>query len=100
MQWKGRRQSENIEDQRGFPTKGAVLAGGGGLTLVVALIVMLLGGDPRALLEQQAQQGGGAPQGERRVNPAEEELKEFVGVVLADTEDSFSSSASTRPRRN
>jgi predicted metalloprotease len=64
------------------------MAIGGGLgTLVLALLVAFLGGDPRALLEQAGppvpQQGGEAA----NVNPAEQPLKEFVSVVLADTED-------------
>jgi len=86
MRWQGRRQSENVEDRRGLPV-GRMAIGGGLGTLVLALLVAFLGGDPRALLEQAGppvpQQGGEAA----NVNPAEQPLKEFVSVVLADTED-------------
>jgi predicted metalloprotease len=75
MRWKGRRQSDNIEDRRG---SGGLVAGGLG-TLVVAVIVLLLGGDPSALLGG----AGGPSTGE----PPDPEAKEFVAVVLADTEE-------------
>src|SRR5262249_11419000 len=42
----------------------------------------------QALLQQVPQQGQGqGPAAQRPLNPAEEEAKQFVGVVLADTED-------------
>jgi predicted metalloprotease len=68
--------------------RGPVMVGGGLGTLVLVIVVMLLGGDPAALLQQQGgplgPQGGGqvAP-----VDPAQEETKEFVRAILADTED-------------
>jgi predicted metalloprotease len=95
MRWKGNRESENVEDQRRGPSP-AVMAGGGLGTLLLVLVIYLMGGDPRPLLQnmpQQAQQpagpgapgpggGGGAPP-----DPAQEEMVQFVKVVLADTED-------------
>jgi predicted metalloprotease len=52
------------------------------------ILVMLLGGDPRQFLEQIPQEGTqSGPQSSGAVNPAEEELKKFSAVVLADTED-------------
>jgi predicted metalloprotease len=90
MLWKGRRQSENVEDRRGMPGGRGALVGGGIGTLVIALIVMFMGGDPTAIL-QQAQQAptstpadSGQPYQE---TPEEQETREFVSVVLADTED-------------
>jgi len=68
------------------------LAVGGGLgTVVVLLVVMLLGGDPQAVL-QQMQPPAGDPAadqaaGPQQVDPAEQPLRDFVAVVLADTED-------------
>lgn len=81
MRWKGRRQSDNLEDRRGIGPRGVV--GGGIGTLVLVLLVALLGGDPRALLE------AGGPSMAPRAAPSaqEEQLKEMVGVVLADTEE-------------
>ena len=86
MRWEGRRQSGNVEDRRGMPVKGLALGGGLG-TLALVLFVALLGGDPRALLELMpppATAPAGAP---RTADPQEELLREFVSVVLADTED-------------
>jgi predicted metalloprotease len=84
MRWKGRRQSENVEDRRSM-SAGTMMAGGGIGTLVIIVLALLFGVNPMPLLQQAGQQGGGAAQGP--VDPAEEELKQFVSVVLADTED-------------
>jgi predicted metalloprotease len=88
MQWRGRRASYNVEDRR------AVRAGpvGGGLGMIVLLLVaMYFGVDPRLLLQQTGgsavsvdQTGEGATSG-----PPEDELGQFVSVVLADTEDTW-----------
>jgi predicted metalloprotease len=94
MQWKNRRQSSNVEDRRGMGVGGGI-AIGGGATLVIALLVMLMGGDPQQVLEQLggAQPGGtttGAAPGEPGGppdDPHQAEQKEFMSVVLADTED-------------
>lgn len=85
MRWKGRRQSSNIEDRRGRTPK--TMVGGGIGTLVIIVIVMLLGGDPRDFLNVS---GGGGDQvsvSNYQANPEEDELAQFVSVVLADTED-------------
>ena len=90
MRWQGRRQSDNVEDRRGMPA-GRLAVGGGLGTVVVLLVVMLLGGDPQALLQQMQPPAGGpaADQaaGPQQVDPAEQPLRDFVAVVLADTED-------------
>lgn len=57
--------------------------------LVLIVVVMLLGGDPRPLLQNMQQQAPAPQQGEG-IDPANDpdgELREFVSVVLADTED-------------
>lgn len=59
-----------------------MVAGGGIGVVVIAIVVMLLGGDPGAVLG-----GGGMPGPSAVVQPQDEEGKEFVSVVLADTED-------------
>ena len=86
MLWKGRRQSENIEDRRGLTGRGVAVGGGLG-ALAIAVIVLLLGGNPEEVMQnlQTAQ-----PQGQeqaRALTAEEKELGEFVGVILADTED-------------
>lgn len=85
MRWEGRRQSSNIEDRRSLTPR--TMVGGGVGTLIVVVVVLLLGGDPGQILN-----GGGAPGPpgiERRAagDQSEEQLKKFVAVVLADTED-------------
>jgi predicted metalloprotease len=87
MEWKGRRESENVEDRRTL-TPGRIAAGGGVGALLIALVAYFLGGDPQALLKlfQQNPQGAGQ-QGAPVADPAQDELKHFVAVVLADTED-------------
>ena len=86
MKWVGRRQSGNVEDRRGRSPKGMMVGGGIG-SIVVILIALFLGVDPQSLLP------GGEPGlnvetgTSRGSNPAEEELKQFTSVVLADTED-------------
>ena len=79
MLWRGRRQSENVEDRRGMA--GPVVGGGIGAA-ILALVVYLLGGDPSVILQNSPTP---APAG--RTAPANDEAKQFVGVVLADTED-------------
>jgi predicted metalloprotease len=86
MRWQGERESENVEDRRGA---GHGLAIGGGLGGILILILALVfGADPRQILEQQPQ-GDEGVQTSRPINPEEEELKKFVSVVLAQTEDAW-----------
>ena len=85
MRWRGERQSSNIEDRRGIGGKVAV---GGGLgTIVMIIIALLFGADPRQLLEQTPSGPSSEVQSSRSTNPEEEELKQFVAVVLAKSED-------------
>jgi len=86
MRWRGERQSTNIEDRRGL-SGGKVAVGGGLGTIVILIIALLFGADPRQLLEQMPTDGGAPVQSSRPTNPEEEELKQFVGVVLAKSED-------------
>lgn len=88
MRWRGERQSTNIEDRRGLGPKVAV---GGGLgTVIVLIIALLFGADPRQLLEQAPSEPSSGVENSRPLNPEEEELKQFVGVVLAKSEDVWS----------
>lgn len=88
MRWKGRRQSDNIEDRRGQRVSGGAVAGGGIGTIIIVLLVMMLGGDPSAILGGAQGGGGGQMPGlsetQGEIDP---EIKEFVSVILADTED-------------
>ena len=84
MLWKGRRQSANVEDRRGRSPK--VMVGGGIGTIVVILAIYFLGGDPTKLLNnvQLENSQNTAPY---EGTAEENELAQFVSVVLADTED-------------
>ena len=82
MLWRGRRQSGNVVDRRGVRT-GAALSGGG---LIMAVIYFLLTGDPSAVINS----GPTSTISESRsVNGDNSELRDFVAVVLADTEDAW-----------
>jgi len=92
MKWEGRQGSDNIEDRRGQRMSGGAKAGAGigAGVLVVALIISLLGGDGQQVLQQaaqqQAQQQRQQPQQQQGARK-DEELAQFVSVVLKDTED-------------
>ena len=70
---------------------------GGGLSLVVVVVGMLLGKDFRPIAELLSALGAGSPEGasgpastsSQKRNPAEDQLADFVSVVLADTEDTW-----------
>lgn len=88
MRWQGGRESENVEDRRGM-RGGPVMVGGGLGMIALVVIWALLGGDPIALLQQLPQQpppGAGAPGPDEQAG-IDDEAKQFVSVVLADTED-------------
>jgi predicted metalloprotease len=102
MRWREGRRSDNIEDRRslgspsglGFPGGGGGgfrRAGVGGLGLIVVLVLALLFGvDPSQLLQQLAGPEAYAPQSASiSSGTADAELRDFVSVVLADTEDTW-----------
>ena len=88
MRWKNGRRSDNIEDRRGLRVSGKGLAGGGIGVIILALVAMYFGVDPAVVLNQA---GNLAPTQEEQqaasFSPEEARLKEFMSVVLADTED-------------
>lgn len=86
MRWRGERQSSNIEDRRGL-SAGKVAVGGGLGTVLLLIIALIFGADPRQLLEQLPATPSSDVQSSRPANPEEEELKQFVSVVLAKSED-------------
>lgn len=88
MRWEHGRRSDNIEDRRGLRVSGKGLAGGGIGIIVIALIAMFLGVDPAIVLNQAGNPATTqTEQTQPTFSPEEERLKEFVSVVLADTED-------------
>ncbi|WP_256753722.1 neutral zinc metallopeptidase [Mesorhizobium sp. Mes31] len=115
MLWRGRRQSDNIEDDRsdsgggiggGSPGQFRIpiggRAGGGGSIFLVILVVLAgwyFGFDPSTILG--GGDGGLAPGGGGQITdnggeqdsgagtPANDEMKQFVATVLAETEDTW-----------
>ncbi|MER8425689.1 neutral zinc metallopeptidase [Mesorhizobium sp. M1403] len=113
MLWKGRRQSDNVEDERGqsgglgggpgqfrIPIGGR--AGGGGMSGIIIVGLIFLAGwyfgfDPSQILDNSGLQPGGGgqitdnsgEQGGGTGAPASDEMKQFVSTVLAETEDTW-----------
>ncbi len=85
MKWRGRQGSGNILDRRGAG-RGRMVGGGIG-TIVILIIVWLLGGDPSQLMDS-SQSGGQTEQ--ITTTPEEDEMAQFVSVVLKDTETVWS----------
>ncbi len=92
MRWRGRKQSANVEDRRGRRAAAAPAVGGIGV-LVLLGVGLFLGVDTRTLLQvvQNQQQTAGPPPVEGRRGPLEDEQAQFVAVVLADTEETWTS---------
>ena len=85
MRWKKGRRSTNVDDRRGQRV-GRGVKMGGGLTLLVVVAVLLLGGDPTTLLQVV----GDSPTTQTRApTAAEDEMADFVTVVLGYTEDTW-----------
>ena len=90
MRWRNPRKSGNVEDRRGMRVPMKAVGGGiGGLILLI--IVVLLGGDPGSVLPgstdtafNQDSYYDGTP-----ISEEDQELADFVSVVLADTEEAW-----------
>ncbi|BCG93426.1 KPN_02809 family neutral zinc metallopeptidase [Mesorhizobium sp. 131-2-1] len=116
MLWRGRRQSDNVEDERsdtgggggfggGSPGQFRVPIGGsagGGTSIFIVILVVLAGWyfgfDPSQILgggDSGVPGGGGqitdnsGSEGGGSGAPASDEMKQFVSTVLAETEDTW-----------
>jgi len=112
MEWKGRRQSDNIEDRRSDPSMGGLGRGGGfsfpsgggmgrrggGLSIgtiiflvVIYFIFKAMGIDLLQIMDGGMTTGGpGYEQSESgNQTPASDEMTAFVRTVLAETEDTW-----------
>ena len=109
MEWRGRRQSSNIEDRRGaggqspfgrgglrIPIgRGGVRRAGGGLgiggIILIFIVSWLLGINPLMLLSGEDMGSGGSGYEQQTTSaPANDETTAFVRTVLAETEDTWS----------
>jgi len=91
VRWSEGRRSGNVIDARG---RGVPIVGGGIGMAVLALVVYLMGGDPSVVLNS----GGGPPvpeagapasSGAPGAPAQQDQMSQFVSVVLADTEDTW-----------
>jgi predicted metalloprotease len=89
MRWRTGRRSSNIEDRRGQRRRAGAFKGGIGTVVIALGLAYFLGIDPQVLL--QMQQGGATMTTDEDWQPSAEEqqLADFVSVVLADTEDTW-----------
>lgn len=88
MRWEFGRRSTNVEDRRGKGVSAPVVGGGIG-AIVLSLIVALLGGDPSVILNQVNQDGDRPYNETPQTTGAQDQMADFVSVVLADTEDTW-----------
>jgi predicted metalloprotease len=86
MRWKGRKESSNVEDRRGMSPGGKGIVGGGIGTIAIVLVVLLLGGDPTSII-QNVQLDNPSSNTNYTETAEDKELAQFVGVVLAETEN-------------
>lgn len=86
MRWRGERQSTNIEDRRGIGGRGLAVGGGLG-TLLIMILALVFGFDPQTLLQEGPTDQPAQVQSSRPRSNEEEELKQFVAVVLGKSED-------------
>jgi predicted metalloprotease len=94
MRWRGRRQSDNVEDRRGMSPQAA-LGGGGGAILLIGIVIAgrFMGCDAGQIqqavnvaIQAQQQQAAPAELPEGTEAGIDDEASQFIKVVLADTE--------------
>ena len=103
MRWEDGRRSSNVEDRRGMTSRPAFVGGGLG-TIVLVLLALYFGVDPSFLLQnapvgqvgEEPQAGPPAAEGTAgQPDPA----ADFISVVLADTEDTWTALFAERGQR-
>jgi len=92
MQWESGRRSDNVEDDRGLSLPGGGIRIGGCSILLILIISLLTGQNPLRLFaylfEQQQTPQASAPQEPGRPQANDQET-DFVRVILASTEDTW-----------
>jgi predicted metalloprotease len=91
MRWKTGRRSSNIEDRRGRRAGPVAFKGGIGTIVLVLAASYFLGINPLDILMMQTGTGTGTDVGQSdwQPSPEEQQMADFVSVVLADTEDTW-----------
>jgi predicted metalloprotease len=85
MRWRTGRRSTNVEDRRGRRLGGGLKLGGGA-TLLIIVLALFLGQDPLQFLETAGEFSVPATD---QIAGITDEQAEFISVVLADTEDTW-----------
>lgn len=91
MKWRNRRRSSNLDDRRGQRMKsGAKLSVGGIIMALIAIFVFKQ--DPMQVVSGVigGQSTSSTQQSNYQASAEEQEIYDFVSVVLADTEDTWS----------
>jgi len=86
MLWQGRQGSSNVDDRRGI-SGGGLVAGGGIVGVIILLLNFFLGGGDASQLPQVLQGQQSSQQMSPQEQAADDQRKEFVSVVLKETED-------------
>ena len=91
MRLDDQRESDNIEDRRGFGGRPAMIGGGGLGVVILAIAIYLCGGDPSKLL----QMGSGGPEVQapsttaNKTVSSEDDNRKFAGKVMGNLEDAW-----------
>lgn len=93
MKWRGRRGSRNIVDRRGRRSTGGISGRGvGGIGAVILVLAgLFFGVDVTPLLQGGGGGGGNTSVQSGTISKADQEAGQFVSVVLADTEEIWTS---------
>ncbi len=92
MKWRNRRVSNNIEDRRGRSTGIRSKKRGGLSVILITLAALYFGVDPKivlSLLDNSGSQSSSTQSSNYQPSAQQQQLAQFVGVVLADTEDTW-----------
>jgi predicted metalloprotease len=89
MRWKTGRRSSHIEDRRGRRAGPVAFKGGTGTLVLVLAASYFLGINPLDILTMQTGTGTDVGRSDWQPSPEEEQMADFVSVVLADTEDTW-----------
>lgn len=92
MQWRGRRQSDNVIDRRGRGRMRPGKRAGGGAMVLLVLAGLFFGDEVKNILSLFVGGGGVQQQYEQAAAPTQaqnDEAAQFVGVILAETEDTW-----------
>ena len=89
MRWRKGRRSSHIEDRRGVRVRRRAFKGGIGTIVIVLAVSYFLGIDPSVIFQMQQGAVTSTTASSRQPTAAEEQMADFVSVVLADTEDTW-----------